>query len=79
LAKPDKIFFDTKGKKIEKCHFFRGNFPNSNYRWLTRPNPSNKKIDGTQPRSKMFDLYPSLNRGQGGEILRKLSLGMKEI
>jgi len=44
------MFFDPKGKKIEKFDVFRGNFPNSNpnQKWLT------------PPRSKIFDPDPSL-------------------
>jgi len=50
----------TRSEKIDKFYIFRGNFPNpnSNYRWLTRPNPRHKKL--TRPRSKNFDSDPSL-------------------
>jgi len=30
-------FVLTQREKLEKFDFFRGNFPNPNYRWLTRP------------------------------------------
>jgi len=51
-------FVWPEGKKMEKYGIFRGNFSNLNQRWLTRPNPSNKKL--TRPGSKFFDLVPSL-------------------
>jgi len=31
------FFWSSEGKKIEKFDVFRGNFPNTNHRWLTRP------------------------------------------
>jgi len=42
--------------KIEKFVIFRWNFPNLNQRWLTRPDPSNKKL--TQTWLKIFDPKP---------------------
>jgi len=48
LTQPEEIFW-SHGKKFENLDVFRGNFPNpnSNYRWLTRPNPSHKKLTRT--------------------------------
>jgi len=58
LTRPEEIFF--KGQTIEKFDIFRGNFPNSNpnHKWLTRPDPSHKKL--TRSGSKFFDPDPSL-------------------
>jgi len=45
LTRAEEIFW-LEGKKIEKFVIFRGNFenPNPNQRWLTQPDPNNKKI-----------------------------------
>jgi len=40
--------FETTGKTLKKFWIFKGNFPNPNQRWLTRPG------------SKFFDPKPSL-------------------
>jgi len=45
-------------EKLEKFGILGEIFPNPNQRWLTRPNPSIKKL--IQPRSKIFDPDPSL-------------------
>jgi len=44
LIQPDEIFFEPKGKKLNKIAIFRGKFPNphTNQRWLSRPKPNNK-------------------------------------
>jgi len=51
----------TRSEKIEKFDIFRGNFPNPNHKWLTRPDLAQAtKIDPTQPGSKKFVQDPSL-------------------
>jgi len=55
LIWPDKIFFDSKGKKLKIWYFYRGN--SSNSEWLTWPEQQ-KMI---QPGSKFFDPDLSLN------------------
>jgi len=56
LTRPEDIFFFDPKEKIEKSEIFKGNFPNTNQRWLTWPDPSSKKL--TPLRSNFFD--PSL-------------------
>jgi len=50
----------TQRAKIEKFDVFRGNFPNTNYKWLTRPNPDQQFFD-PDPSLKLVEIDPDLS------------------